>query len=141
MVVVWKPLKRIESSAKNVSGSAKKFYEIWQSHKKVLWISNIVNKEFLAAKSGVDIVEKLPTQSLVEASKGLVHKIGLELCKRWPETVEAEGFPGLGHGDTLRDKNVMERWVKVLEKVNGDGEASMENIAALDNAVGNEIYV
>ena len=107
------------------------------------------NKECLFAKVGVDTVEKRPTQSLVEASKGLVHKIGLELCKRWPETVEAEGFPGLGHGDTLRDKNVMERWVKVLEKVNGDGEASaartskasIENIAALDNAVGNEIYV
>ena len=82
------------------------------------------NKECLVAKAGVDTVEKRPTQSSVEASKGLVHRIGLELCKRWPETVEAEGFPGLGHGDTLRDKNVMERWVKVLEKVNGDGEAS-----------------
>jgi hypothetical protein len=50
-------------------------------------------------------------------------KRSLELCGRWPNT-EAEGFPGLGHDDTLRDKNVMERWVKVLAKVNSGGKLS-----------------
>jgi hypothetical protein len=108
-----------------------------------------VNKDTLSTTDYMNGWNRPATKYWYENGDSVVPRRSLELCKRWPETVEAEGFPGLGHGDTLRDKNVMERWVKVLEKVNGDGEASaartskasIENIAALDNAVGNEIYV